>query len=246
MAKRNANRSSPRPNYNDPKFKKKVREACDAIRMGTVNIASAARTYGIPYTVLYRRYHGISLPAQEAHEKQQLLTKEQEEVLVEWVLFLGLVGRPICKATLRPKVVQLCGKIPSRRWVWRFLERHPILKLRRPSGLDPKRARAFNFHTVNTCFERLKKVMQEKGITWENVYNMDEKGIQLGGGRKGATCKYFYSRYEKSFYKLKDGNLELVTVIECCCADGTSLMPTFIFNGKSVNVEDIEAYPEIL
>ena len=46
-----------------------------------------------------------------------------------------------------------------------------------PSGLDPKRARAFNPITVEHHFELLENFIQKHDIPWENVYNMDEKGI---------------------------------------------------------------------
>jgi hypothetical protein len=39
---------------------------------------------------------------------------------------------------------------------------------------------------VNAYFEQLQKVLDEHEIPWENLYNMDEIGIQLGGGRKGT------------------------------------------------------------
>ncbi|KAG2740592.1 hypothetical protein P692DRAFT_201669507, partial [Suillus brevipes Sb2] len=32
-------------------------------------------------------------------------------------------------------------------------------------------------------------------------------------------------------YKFKSDNLELVTIIECVCADGTALQPAFVFSG---------------
>jgi hypothetical protein len=141
---------------------------------------------------------------------------------------------------MRPKCIELCGRLPGRTWIWRFLKRHPEIKLRKPSGLDPKRAQAFNYPTVKDHFEKLTKVMKENNIPWENVYNMDEKGIQLGGGRKGDGRKYFYSREDRGSYKIRSADLELVTVIESCCADGTAFMPGFVFPGKSVDEANIE------
>jgi len=82
--------------------------------------------------------------------------------------------------------------------------------------------------------------MKENKIPWENVYNMDEKGIQLGGGRKGNGRKYFYSREDRGSYKIRSADLELVTVIESCCADGTAFMPGFVFPGKSVDEANID------
>jgi hypothetical protein len=76
--------------------------------------------------------------------------------------------------------------------------------------------------------------MEERGIPWENVYNMDEKGIQLGGGRKGTGLKFFFAKSDMSQYKLKSDDLQLVTVIKVVCADGTStIKPGFVFPGST-------------
>ena len=78
--------------------------------------------------------------------------------------------------------------------------------------------------------------MKEKDIPWENVYNMDEKGIQLGGGRKGTRQKFLFARGDKVRYKLQNASLQLVTVIEVVCADGTSnVMPGFVFAGARMH-----------
>ncbi|KAJ7710704.1 hypothetical protein B0H17DRAFT_888304, partial [Mycena rosella] len=58
---------------------------------------------------------------------------------------------------------------------------------------------------------------------------MDEKGIQLGGGRKNRGVKYIVSRHARARYRATDSNLELVTVIECISADGFSMKPGFVF-----------------
>ena len=61
---------------------------------------------------------------------------------------------------------------------------------------------------------------------------MGEKGIQMGGGRKGTHTKYFFARDDNMQYKLQSDNLQLVTVIEVVCADGTAnIGPRFVFPG---------------
>ena len=74
---------------------------------------------------------------------------------------------------------------------------------------------------------------------------MDEKGIQLGGGRKGDGQKYFYSREEQACYTLRTGDLELVTMIKSCCADGTAFKPGFVFSGKSISSANIDIDDDI-
>ncbi|OSD02452.1 hypothetical protein PYCCODRAFT_1445130 [Trametes coccinea BRFM310] len=93
-------------------------------------------------------------------------------------------------------------------WLRGFLAHHPELCLGKLSGLDPKWAQAFNEVTVERHFELLRQVMDEHGIPWEHVYNMDEKGIHA--------------------------NFKLVTAIKCMSADGRSLKPAIIFARKDI------------
>jgi hypothetical protein len=72
------------------------------------------------------------------------------------------------------------------------------------------------------------------GIPAENIYNMDEKGIQLGVGQK---VKAFVDRDQKEVYSVEDGNRELVTVIETISADGSCLQPSVIYQGKCRDLE---------
>lgn len=86
-------------------------------------------------------------------------------------------------------------------------------------------------------YKQLLEILEEYGIPWENIYNMDEKGVQRGGGRRMQQIKYFISRRRRPHYKLRSDNLELVTIIECISADGTALSPGFVFEGKEFSPE---------
>ncbi|KAF8606692.1 hypothetical protein BDV93DRAFT_394488, partial [Ceratobasidium sp. AG-I] len=57
---------------------------------------------------------------------------------------------------------------------------------------------------------------------------MDEKGLQLGGGRSTSRRKYAFQWRQKLQYKIKHDSLELVTVIECVSGDGVALKPSFV------------------
>ncbi|KIK77005.1 hypothetical protein PAXRUDRAFT_123848, partial [Paxillus rubicundulus Ve08.2h10] len=123
-------------------------------------------------------------------------------------------------------------------WVEDFMRCHPDIKLAWPTGLNPKHAQMFNFTIINHHFKLLDNFLKVEGIPWENVYNMDEKGIQLGGRRKCNNTKYLYSRNQKVHVKIQSANLELVTVIKCICTDGSSLKPGFMFSGKDMLQEE--------
>ncbi|KIL55798.1 hypothetical protein M378DRAFT_188648 [Amanita muscaria Koide BX008] len=66
------------------------------------------------------------------------------------------------------------------------------------------------------------------------MYNMDEKGVQLGIGKRIAAL---VDRNQKVAQHIEAGDRELVTIIETVCADGSSLVPSVIFQGKRRNLD---------
>jgi hypothetical protein len=98
--------------------------------------------------------------------------------------------------------------------------------------LDPKHAQAFNKPTVTRHFDLLEAIIKKYDIPTENIYNMDEKGVQRGGGRKAQAQKYFFPRNKRPKYKLRSANLELITIVECVAANGEYISPGIIFEGK--------------
>jgi hypothetical protein len=185
----------------------------------------------IPYCTLWRRFQGASKAYKDAHGSQQLLSEAAERVLVAWIIFYSETANPLTRETIRQKAQAICNIKPSKNWIYLFLSRWPIIRLGRPSGLDPKRANAFNYPVVTHHFRLLSGVIEKWEIPCENIYNMDEKGCQRGGGRKSLSRKYFVPRNRRPQYKARSANLELVSVIECVCADGTALLPGFVFSG---------------
>jgi hypothetical protein len=159
----------------------------------------------------------------------------QELILIEWINHLGMLGQPLESRTINPYVQDLCGRVPGVNWLRRFLKRNSkAVRYCRSMALDPKRAMCFNYTSIKSYFEQLKVVIETHKIPWENVYNMDEKGCQLGGGRKGRRQKYLFGRNSRARYRIRDANLELVTVVECVSADGHALKPYIIFKGKRI------------
>ena len=109
--------------------------------------------------------------------------------------------------------------------------------MRKPSGLDPKRAQAFNETTVRKHQEELERALYP-GIKSSNIYNMDEKGCQRGGGRRIRNQKFITCAGKGVQYRIQSANLELITIIECVSADGTHIKPAFIFPQKKSSLEE--------
>ena len=210
-------------------------EAIEAWDSGQFNsLAACARQFDVPYDTFRRRVLGHTRPHSSAHENQQILTSAEEEVLIKYMVYSGQTGHACSVGSLRHAVKELSNRenLPSRDYIYALLKRHPELKLKKPSTIDPKRARAFNRPVVEHHFKLLDEFLKENNISWDNVWNMDEKGLQAGGGRKNNGRKYFYSREQRSQLRIKDDELELVTVIQCVSANGGVMPPGFVFAGK--------------
>jgi hypothetical protein len=68
---------------------------------------------------------------------------------------------------------------------------------------------------------------------------MDEKGFLIGILTKMKRV-FSRRRYEEGGIKqiIQDGNHKWITTIACICADGTSLMPSLIYQALSGNIQD--------
>ena len=230
-----------------------LREGCRQLTLekqngGKVNIKEVATRLDIPYTTLRARFLNVHKSRREARAAQQFLSPALELLLVRWIVHLGSTGHPLCKRTVRIRAQHLHpdNKKPSRNWIYLFLKRHPDIILSAASGLDPKRAKAFNRPVVNRYFDQLTHLVESFDIPIGNIYNMDEKGCQRGGGKRGSCRKYFYSRLQRAKYRHRSANLELITIIEAICADRTELKPGFVFPGSSFCPEWFDNHPDIV
>jgi len=178
------------------------------------------------------------LARRQAHESQQNLSNEEEAVIINWIKFRALIAKPLDKHEIYNLVFHMTGNVPGANWIYRLQQRYKELRSSKPSGLDPKRAQNFNPANVGGYF----KLLQDLFTTYpnlppEHIWNMDEKGVQFGGGRKNAK-KYFHlhSLKKSNFYHIRSDNLELMTIIECVSPSGLTIPPSFILSDGPVPV----------
>lgn len=164
----------------------------------------------------------------KAHVDEQLLTPAQKEVLAKWIKIQGHRGVPMTYTSVAEAAREILGKQVREVWPKRFCKHHSDLKMKKTTGLEKACAKALNPSAVHEFFNMLTNVIKEYDILPKNLYNMDEKGIQLGIGAKITTM---IDCDQKVVYSIEDENRELVTVIECIYADGSILHPSIIFQG---------------
>jgi helix-turn-helix, Psq domain/Tc5 transposase DNA-binding domain len=198
-----------------------------------LSLRSAAQMYDVPKTTLTARFNGRHTRS-EAHAGQQKLTPPQEEILKEWIKVLGKRGVPLDLSAVANRASIIAGGEVGVNWARRFRKRHPDMKANWTTALEACRAACLNRPLVTEYFEMLGDIIRENNIPPENIYNMDEKGIQMGIGKRTLVL---VDRDQKTVNQVEDGNRELVTVIECVSADGSALHPSVIYKGKRRDLE---------
>jgi len=193
-----------------------------------ISLRSTATRFDVSRSQLTGRYRGCCTRA-EARETQQSLTPVQEVVLVAWVHALGRRGIPLSPGVVAEYASNIAGKPIQQGWTKAFRARHPEIKGRWTTGLECCRAKALNRTQVAGFFGILDELITKHNIPPENIYNMDEKGVQLG---VGGRVYVLVDRDQKSVMQVEDGNRELITIIETVCADGDSIRPSVIFKAK--------------
>ncbi|KAG1836965.1 hypothetical protein F4604DRAFT_1601997, partial [Suillus subluteus] len=143
-----------------------------------------------------------------------LLNESQEKVLVDWCHHNSDSATPLHPHKLCAQIFKMVKAYPGKNWVCRFLSHHMDILVAKPRGLDPKCAQNFNKATITEYFDMCKTLDNElEGIPPEHNWNVDEKGCQMGGGRKGDNSKFIFLKNNQEHYRIHSDNLELVLLL---------------------------------
>ena len=82
---------------------------------------------------------------------------------------------------------------PCRKSFYASSKKYSEIQGSKAKGLSHKQVAAFTQENVHNYFDKLKATVQAWNIPWENIYNFDEKGIQLSGGHKNTRTLYFFN-----------------------------------------------------
>lgn len=197
--------------------------------------AAAARAYNLCERLVRRRALR-NVTRQEARVEQQLLSLEQERLLVQWILDEERRGFAPTHARIRDfasRILQLNGgqKSVGHNWVPRFLKRWPNVRTKTGVTIANKRANQLTQSTVMDWYEELLSIMEEKKITPSTTWNMDEVGTALGNCYNQAVVG---TSATKRTLVRRPQDREWCTVIECINADGCAIKPLLIFKAKHV------------
>lgn len=172
-------------------------------------------------------------------QKSLIFTSAEEKQLTDYLLHASRLnyGLPILK--LRQLAYEFAvansKKVPSswdekkmagRDWSRNFMSRNAELSLRRPEPTSLARSTAFNRHTVDTFFEKLRTTIQKNQFTPEKIWNVDETGVTT----VHKPSKIIGQKGVKQVSKVTSGERgQLVTVCSGVNACGNHIPPFLIF-----------------
>ncbi|RYO08465.1 hypothetical protein AA0111_g12884 [Alternaria arborescens] len=195
-----------------------------------------AKKYGVNRVTLARRHKGET----EAYGIRKRSLHPQHEIeLVRYIDTLNERRTPPTRAMIRRYASSLAGFEVTEQWVTRFIKRHPNhLISRYTKGMTRLRHSADSGSKYSLYFKLLHEKMEEYNVQPLHIFNMDEKGFQLG---RIARSKRIFSKqlYEQKGLRqaLEDGSSEWITVMACICSDGKVLSPSLIFQGSNGAVQ---------
>jgi hypothetical protein len=213
--------------------------AIQAFKQGHISsLRATAKAYDVPESTLRDRVKGIPARRDTVPNNRKLTTTE-ESTLIKLILSMDQRGLAPTKDTVHQMANLLLQKRSQdqtnpttigQRWVYNLVRRHPALKSRYNRKYDYQRAKCEDPALIRPWFQLVRNTIEKYGILDADIYNFDETGFQMG---VISTTKVITGAERSNRpVSVQPGNREWVTAIDCICADGQSLPPVIIFEGK--------------
>ncbi|KAG4061629.1 hypothetical protein PC123_g3454 [Phytophthora cactorum] len=166
-----------------------------------------------------------------------MLPKSSEDSIRDWILERQVSGHPVGRRDVIRKEQQIAELVCSvpvvEGWLWRFMERHPSLSLRKSQSITKARNEVEE-SDLSVLFSSLAKVIIENKMGAARVFNVDETAIETKREHKKVVVtngsKNVWHRDIKTQFHL--------SFVACRSANGYVIPPLFIFPGESVS-EDV-------
>jgi hypothetical protein len=217
-----------------------LRAALSAVERGSP-IQTAPLDFDIPRTTLRNHVMGLSLSRKK--RRRPVLSKVEEEKVVQYILGMARYGHPINITELKIKVAEATqlhdtpfkDGIPRAGWVRWFRKCHPEISVRMSQGLDCGRARGLCSENVSSFYENL-EVMLAKRYEASHIWNCNELGAQVGRNGGGRVLAKTGAR---SIHSVILKEREWLSVLVCMNVAGYHIPNFYIFHGKSFQLDYI-------
>ena len=202
------------PNLRDPNLPAYSREEMDnalrKIKTGK-SIRSVAKSCKIPRSTLYDHAFGKNKGHNVESVYKKTLSATDETALCNYITYMSDRGFPltrkmistlvvaIAKTSNRETQMNLDKKGPSKKWLKRFIKKHPELTERRPDNLERARAEVTK-EQIDQYFQLLGDTLERLGIRSKPsaIFNCDETGFS---GKETYRGKVIVRRGTKHAYQ---------------------------------------------
>lgn len=224
--------------------------AIESVRNKEFSIRQASIQFNIKYSTLQKHVQKNSATKSLGRYKS-VFSKNEEDEFYEHIKeldgrFYGLTRKDLCELAYqyaeknKIKHPFKNGQAGSQ-WYTNFMKRHPTLSLRQPEPTSIARARGFNKTQVQLFFDNLKSVIERHKITLDNIYNVDETGVQTSAKRPPKVISLAGKKQVGSISSAERGTL--ITSLFCCSATGKFIPPALVFPRKKKNPRYLNGTP---
>lgn len=121
--------------------------------------------------------------------------------------------------------------------MYKFLDRWPVLNVKKPRSLDIARAKCATRAAVNRYFDKLHEILNKYDLLSKphRLYNVDEKGLNM----EHKPPKIVSSKYGKT-PAVTASRVKNVTVIGCVNGISQQVPPYFVFPGQRMQPSLLE------
>jgi len=227
---------------NDKWSQESLQRAMESVE-GGASIRSSATANGIPRKTL-ADYIKRGIGKEKLRTGPTTIFSAMEEGdLVSRIKRLQKVGFPLTRDDIRRTAYELAetkgihgifgeSSVASKRagkdWFAAFMRRHEDLSTRKTETLSYGRGAGLNRVLISEFYTLLEKTISENSISPQNIFNMDETGVQLSTRSEQVIAE----KGSKRLPQLSSGEKgETVSVVACCSATGVFLPPVVIFKG---------------
>ena len=198
----------------------------------SLTLNGVAKIYSVPEASLRHRING-RMSREDYRPAAAVLTKIEEEVVVQYVLDLDARGFPPRLDDLRESadhILALHGKPPvGINWPNRLVSRREDLRLRWSRGYDFQRALCEDPVKMKSWFDLVSNMRAKYGILDSDFYNFDETGFMMG---IITSCMVVTGSERRGRRKsLQQGNRDWSTAIMCVSGEGYSVPPYVLLKG---------------
>lgn len=224
-----------------------LQQALSDVRNNKCSIRQAERSYHVPHSTLINKLKGKT-PTKRKMGPSTVLTDDEENILVRWILACAKKGFPLNKKLLCETVhdiIKSDGRpnpfkdgLPGIKWFHAFLKRHSEISQRHAESINTARA-AVTENSIRQWHEDIRTYLVTENAEDiledpSRILNSDESGFATNpktGLVLGPTGM-------KNFYEIKSGSeKECITALFTISANGDIYPPMVVYPYERIPAE---------